>query len=120
MPDPSPMHIEAPAIHGKVPAYLNPKRATAMSRYPAMIDFLYPSGDDRTLEKTIVVVKPRAKKKYRLPATAWLRANSLSMMCKMGARIDLEEKLRYQRLQKFNRRNIFTLRGVYLFSITVP
>ena len=42
-----------------------------------------------------------------LPATAWLIANSSSIMGRRGDMIVREEKFTYQRLQKSRRKNIF-------------
>ena len=47
-----------------------------------------------------------------LPATAWLIANSSSIMGRRGEMIVRAEKFTYQRLQKRNRKNIFMV-GVY-------
>ena len=47
------------------------------------------------------------KKEKMLPATAWLIANSSSIMGRRGDMIVREEKFTYQRLQKSRRKNIF-------------
>jgi hypothetical protein len=47
------------------------------------------------------------KKEKMLPATAWLIANSSSIMGRRGEMTVREEKFTYQRLQKRSRKNIF-------------
>jgi len=47
------------------------------------------------------------KKEKMLPATAWLIANSSSIMGRRGEMTVREEKFTYQRLQKSRRKNIF-------------
>jgi len=47
------------------------------------------------------------KKEKMLPATAWLIANSSSIMGRRGAITVRAEKFTYQRLQKRRRKNIF-------------
>lgn len=74
----------------------------------AAMDLLYPIRLVRNPAENTARVLPRNKKKKRLPARAWLMANSSSIIGKKGAMIARAEKLRNQRHQKMKRRNRFT------------
>ena len=78
----------------------------------AMMDLLYPIRLLRYPAENTARVVPRNKKKKRLPARAWLIANSSSIIGKKGDMIAREEKLRNQRHQKMKRRNRFTNRAI--------
>jgi hypothetical protein len=84
-----------------------------------IIDRLYPRKPENIPEKKSEQPYPRDVKAKRLPALAWLIANSSSMRGMIGAKIVLQEKFMNQRNQKnIRNRKAFPLRPVN-FSIVI-
>jgi hypothetical protein len=74
----------------------------------AAMDLLYPIRLVKYPAENTARVVPRNRKKNRLPARAWLIANSSSIIGRKGDMIARAEKLRNQRHQKMKRINRFT------------
>ena len=66
---------------------------------------------ERKLVNIRPTVFPTDKKMKKLPAVAWLRASSSSIIGRTGEKMVRLEKLRNQRLQKTKRRRSFMMRS---------